>query len=275
MFSRVLRTLKCPPRIQLFEFCDSDFLPRRLREVFMQSLNMIHTVVSPYTRLREVYLDWGAQQCDGKVLDLASGGGDHIASILKGVNGSKDSPVTIVLSDLYPQEARYRELQARFSAKRIDFISEPVDAMTVMSNQDLPQGISLFTGMHHFKPEMAQHLVSQTVENGKQLFIAEFSQRSWFDLLLPFVVGLPLSLASPFVNLFRGKNVSVFSFFVCCIIPIVPLMVCFDGIVSVLRIYRKEDIESFLEASGVSKERLKSGSFRCGGVGTVSYYIVN
>jgi hypothetical protein len=226
-------------RRQLFEFCDQPWLPELLREAELDCLNFIHHVFQPYYRLTGPIADWLAKSGTHKLLDLGSGGAEQIAMLIKQAKSQGVHATHFVLSDLYPNVNTWQELQRQYGEDNISYMEQPLSAMNM-------QGVSLrhwsiFSAFHHFAPEDVQKLLQQLIQNGDGLCIAEFTNRRWFDLA-PMILSLPVHLVVPFF----AKEFKWSKLLFTTIIPIVPLIVAFDGIVSVLRSYKKEEIIALL-----------------------------
>ena len=69
--------------------------------------------------------EWIDLAGDGKVLDLASGGGGPIELILDHVSAAGAKLPVIVLSDMHPCVEKYEQLRSKYEDDSIDFVSVP------------------------------------------------------------------------------------------------------------------------------------------------------
>ena len=229
----ILRRVLTPPRIQAFEFCDQSWLSGVWREAYLDGLNFLFRAGGVYRRLHLPFSAWATEAGQRQVLDLASGGGGPIRTVVE--NASRDGvklPV-ITLSDLLPDTA-LREAGA-VRSEAVHYFGRPVDATAPLP--DGTQLASICTAFHHFPPRVAREVLANMHRQSEGLFIAEFSVRSWLAALAPLLSLLPLMLSSFFSGRCSFRKVLITAVF-----PIVPLMVIFDGMVSVLRVYTREEI---------------------------------
>ncbi len=225
-------------RIQAFEFCDQAWLPSWLREAFHDCLSFVHLANRPYEHFSSHIADWAKKSGAEEVLDLASGGGDHITLLHKVALRKGVSLPRFVVSDLYPNRDDYEVLRAQLGDGVIGYIEKSVSALNVQSDI---RHWSMFTAFHHFSPDAARQLLQEFVNKGDAFCIVELTRRTWSDMAL-MLLGLPLHLLAPFF----AKRFTWPKFLFTTIIPIVPLMVAFDGVVSALRSYTKDEIISML-----------------------------
>lgn len=87
-------------------------------------------------------------------------------------------------------------------------------------------------------------MISPWTIHANSFTIVELTRRRWIDLLVMFF-AMPSHLVVPFF----AKKFSFSKFLFTTIIPIVPFMVAFDGLVSALRSYKKEEIIAMLPAN--------------------------
>jgi hypothetical protein len=144
-----------------------------------------------------------------------------------------------VISDINPNISLWRAQQAMWGKDKLDYIEQKTSAINIEQN-DFSHW-SIFTALHHFPPQDVRKLLTQFVQKGDSLCIVELTTRHWVDLISMFL-SLPSHLMVPFFsNKFKWSK-----FIFTTIIPLVPFMVWFDGIVSELRSYTKVEIVNLL-----------------------------
>jgi hypothetical protein len=221
-----------PPRIQVFEFCDQAWLGGALREAFFDGLRFLFKSGGVYRRMHVPFSRWAAAAGHRRVLDMASGNGGPAETMLESARKDGVQMPVIVLSDLFPDTDAFERLkQAR--PEKVEWIEKPVDAVTAPA-ADL---ISICTAFHHFSPEAARQLLTNAVRNADGIFIMEVCPRTLLALLVPLLCLIPLMLSC-----FFAARPSVFKIALTAIVPLVPLMIICDGIVSALRAYRPDEI---------------------------------
>lgn len=104
---------------------------------------------------------------------------------------------------------------------------------------------TLFTSFHHFHPEAARALLRDAVRNRQGIGVFEARQRTPKALLLTALSPLFVLLSTPFIRPFRLSRL-LFTY----LLPVVPLVVLFDGIVSCLRTYTPAELREMAESLG-------------------------
>ena len=130
--------------------------------------------------------------------------------------------------------------------------AEPVDAARVPS--ELGGFRTLFTSFHHFPPRQAREILRDAVAKGRGIGIFEIPGRRPLTLLLLPLVLVGDILVVPFLRP-RPFARMVWRW----LIPIVPLVLLFDGIVSCLRAYSPGELRGIDERVGGSGLSLESG----------------
>ena len=118
----------------------------------------------------------------------------------------------------------------------------------------------MFLSFHHFKPEDALKILQNVVDSRQAILIAEGQDRSIPSLVSMFFSPLTVLLITPFIRPFRWTRL-LFTY----LIPLVPIFVWWDGIVSALRTYSVEEMKELVsKVNGHEQfewkvERIKSG----------------
>ena len=101
---------------------------------------------------------------------------------------------------------------------------------------------TLFEGFHHFKPEQARSILQDAIEKRVAIGIFEASLKPplglFFLLLAPITTLLSYLFITPFI-----KPHTLSRFFWTYLVPIVPLATCWDGVISLLRVYSLQDLK--------------------------------
>lgn len=164
-----------------------------------------------------------------RIVDLCSGAGGPLVPILREW-AAEGRVVPAVLTDLYPHTdvaatddglCRYR--------------SEPVDATAVP--QDLIGLRTLFNGLHHFRPNQAKAVLADAVRASQPVAVFEVADRTLLAILPLVLVPLFVLLMTPFIRPFRWSRL-LWTY----LIPVLPLAILFDGVVSYLRAYTPEEL---------------------------------
>jgi hypothetical protein len=143
--------------------------------------------------------------------------------------------ITTTQSDKFPNLKAFEKLQKSFP-KNIDFSTEAIDAAQVPSK--LKGFRTLFSSFHHFRPEDAREILSDAVSNNEGIAIFEFTQRKFSAILAMLLTPLFVLLVTPFIRPFRFSRI-LWTY----LLPLVPLLVVFDGVVSCLRTYMPNELK--------------------------------
>jgi len=139
-------------------------------------------------------------------------------------------PVTVKLTDKYPAP----KTVAKFQSSDLLFLPDAVDAMHVPP--DLKGMRTMFEGFHHFNPEQAKNILLDAANKKAAIGVFDASIKMPIGLILlllsPVITILTYLFATPFMKP-RRLSRYIFTY----ILPFVPLATCWDGIVSMLRVY--------------------------------------
>jgi hypothetical protein len=219
-------------RRHLIEIEDTTWCPAVLRDggtdwlAFMANTSGWFAAAAP--KIRQAMVATGTNS----VLDLCSGGGGPWLSLAGALEGSGD--VRVELSDRFPNLRAFEALRLR-SGGRLGYRPESIDATNVPAH--ITGVRTMFNGFHHFHPPVARAILADAV--AKRRAIAVFEGVSHRGLGM---AGLPLQLPAillltPFIRPFRWSRLAL-----TYALPVIPGLVLFDGAVSVLRIYKPDEL---------------------------------
>lgn len=210
-----------------------------LRAIFNDIIGMTHRVYQPYVRAAVPIAQWAATGNQREVLDLASAGGEHITALVSAARRKGVQLPKVIVSDLFPVPEQWRALERDLGSQAVGMIEAPVSALEVPPGS--PRYWSIFTALHHFPPEMVQKFLRHMTEQADGLVIGKYFQRNWYSMLMA-VLGTPLLVLAPLI----ARRVTLPKILLGVVIPIAPLCTLVDGIVSVARTYRPEEIIAML-----------------------------
>lgn len=241
------------PRLHAFEFCEQGWLPRVIREGFMDCLNQIHHLGQPYRHIAPLVSDWAGKLGARELLDLGSGGGGQVATVLEHLRKRGLKAPRFVLSDLYPDHTAWQRLENQLGTEHVGFVDAPVAFAAIPEKYRV---LTIFSAFHHLPPKAAADLLAEIVAHRDGLCIVEFTRRTWLDLLsmIPaYLLNLLAPLTTPRFRL--GKLL---------LSPVTAGMVSFDGVVSALRSYTTEEILAMLPPETENTFLIESGEVAWG-----------
>ena len=252
------------PRLQLFEWEDQSFFPHQIRDALTNYLYLVWTVGGFYRTTLPV-LEHTMHRCNrNHIYDLCSGGGgawSHIVSALK----ERNVDIEVQLSDYYPNLKAFEALHKQ-SDGTIQFDAHSVNACTAT----LPTKaiVTLLLALHHFAPTDVEKILSNAVSQSSPIIIFEIQQRTVLDVLI-MLIHLPICwIVMPFMKPTWMQLLLTY------IVPVIPLCIVWDGMVSAMRTYTPEELMAmahkvdptglFTWESGLSKHPLHSVSYFVG-----------
>jgi hypothetical protein len=106
---------------------------------------------------------------------------------------------------------------------------------------------TMFTSFHQFPPEEARAILQNAVDAGQGIGIFEITRRTPSTIALMFPWAFMQFLFTPLIRPFRWSRL-----FWTYVVPIIPLVLLFDGVVSCLRTYRPQELREIIsELSGI------------------------
>lgn len=223
-------------RLHLFEFEDLSWFPSFLRNYgtdFLQFLANKTKMWKPVVPVLEKALK---HEGSNQVIDLASGGGGGLLWLNETLKETNPE-LKVTLTDFYPNLAAFGHTKAQ--ADNFDFIREPVNALKVPA--ELKGVRTQFLSFHHFKAADAKAILQNAVDARSPIAIFEGQERSLPSILAMIFSPITVLLATPFIRPFKLGRI-IFTY----LIPIVPLFVMWDGIVSSLRTYSVKEMEELI-----------------------------
>jgi hypothetical protein len=113
---------------------------------------------------------------------------------------------------------------------------------------------TMFTSFHHFSPEAARAILQNAVDAGEGIGVFEITRRAPATLALMFGWVLVLFVATAWIRPFRWSRL-----FWTYLLPIVPFVLLFDGVVSCLRTYRPAEMREIIAT--LRSEKLKTDGY--------------
>ena len=227
-------------RIHLFEFEDLPWFPSVLR-------NAMTAYLTASWKMLPVGSAWApllgralAAAPVPHIIDLCSGSGGPLNEVLAAL---KQTQMEVIRTDLYPSSP--------------DVLT--VDARRVPDNLE---GVrTLFAAFHHFRPEMARDILRDARDKNQPICVFEATRRHPAALLLPVIVPLLVLVVMPRVRPVRALTL-LFTY----LIPILPVLIAWDGLVSHLRTYSADELKGFTAELSSANYSWEAGELSLPGV---------
>lgn len=220
------------PRLHLFEFIDQSWFPRFLRDYETDYLEFITDKFDVYQNIHPV-LEKGLETASmPQIIDLGAGGGGGMVKIAERI-AKKGQATKIILTDYYPNITAFKKVSS--ANPLLEYATENVDARQIPAHL---KGLrTLFLAFHHFQPKDATLILKNAVDSGEPIAIFEIYQRTLKDFISPIFAPIFVLLLTPMIKPFRFGRI-LFTY----LIPIIPLLIMFDGLVSVLRSHMPKEV---------------------------------
>jgi len=242
------------PRLHLVELHDLAICPPLLRKTLTELLEK----ATRWTRIFDVTLPLLERLLeasgDERVLDLCSGGGGPWRDLAPRLR-ARGRAVQVTLSDLYPDRERLGQHAAE-SEGALAVAAGPVDATRVPP--ELTGVRTLFSSFHHFPPPLAREILADAAGRGVPIGVFEGNVRSVGFCLVFLVSIVPTVLV--WMPLLRPLSLT--RLFWTYAIPLYPLVMLWDGVVSNLRAYSPDDLEALTAGIGAEGYAWEVGRLR-------------
>jgi hypothetical protein len=212
-------------RLHLFEWGDQPWLPQSWREAMTGYLTLFGRVSGVYARVELLLRGALSVAPEPRFIDLCSGAGGPWPELAPAFDEA-----TVVLTDLYAVPV---------AAPGLERFPDPVDARHVPPQL---RGVrTIFNGFHHFRPHEAREVLRDAWEQRQPICIVELSERRIINVLSGPVIVLMFMIAIWFIRPFRPSWIVW-----CWLVPVLPWLVAWDGVVSHLRVYTPDEMRAMV-----------------------------
>ena len=225
-------------RIHLFEFEDQTWFPSFLRNYVTDFLQFLSNKAKVYESVVPEINQALKQTNSSKIIDLGSGSGGGLLWLATELK-KENMDLQIVLTDLYPNETAFNN--AAKSLPYFMYHNQPVNATNVP--ETLKGFRTMFLSFHHFKPKQGAQILQNAVSSNEPIGIFEIQDRSVPSIIAMLLSPISVLLTTPFI-----KPFSLLRLLFTYIIPIIPIIVLWDGVVSSLRTYSVDEMQQLIKS---------------------------
>jgi len=229
-------------RRQLFEFHERAECPRFVRDSVVETLGTGLRWLGMADVAGPAFARFCQDAACARALDLCSGSGAPAALVLEWLAAHDTAAPEMVLSDLFPNEVAFAGVRARHPAE-VRFESRPVDATAVPADV-VHDARVIMNAFHHFAPAQAARIVADAVAQRKSLFVYEGFPRD----LTRFLPTGPAMLPALFLNPLMTRQQRIAKALLTYVLPVIPAVATWDGVVSVLRIHDEAGLRAMTTA---------------------------
>lgn len=233
-------------RVQFIELNDEPWFPSSLRNNVTDALQFGLSLLKAYLPIAPLLLSTLDSTRSKSIVDLCSGGGGPWLDLSRQFQLDTQG-FHILLTDRYPNLQAFQKVVLA-SENHIAFYPDSVNAMKVP--RELQGFRTIFTSFHHFPPEEARAVLQNAVDARQGIGIFEITRRSPSSIALMFPWAFMLFVFTPLIRPFRWSRL------LCTyVLPIIPFVLLFDGVVSCLRTYQTQELREMVkDLSGIEYE---------------------
>lgn len=243
-------------RIQSFEFGDIKEVP----QFYHNYLRALMSLLYEYLHIHRLWLPMirkFSQQNKGETLLDPCAGSGHV-NLLIAKELEKEEDFKFYLSDFMTDRApKFAKQINEANHPNIHYIEHSVDLLQMKDEVEFPK--VFINSFHHFSPDQVAKIFRDHARVKKDILILEYCRKTplnFFSMVTGPFIGMLL-----FPLIVEKKDI-LWSFIFVFIIPLIPLMLLWDGVISSLRTYSRMDIEKILLQEGIKDFKVEFKSAR-------------
>jgi hypothetical protein len=224
-------------RVQFIEFHEQPWLPSFLRDEITDALQFGLNLFKAYVPIAPLLQKVLASTRSRSVVDICSGGGGPWFDLSSKLEIDAQA-LHVLLTDKYPNLKTSQKVEVA-SGNRIAFYPESVDARNIP--RELKGFRTMFSSFHHFSPAEARAILQNAVDANQGIGIFEITRCAPSTIALMFPWALMPFVFTPWIRPFRWSRL-LWTY----LVPVVPLVLLFDGVVSCLRTHRPRELREIV-----------------------------
>ncbi|RMG65437.1 MAG: hypothetical protein D6715_08540 [Calditrichaeota bacterium] len=245
--------------LRLFEWEDFHWFPGTLRVLVTDVLRFLVSRLRLYRPAVAVLVACLKAASAPRIIDLGSGSGGPLPDLAPELSRHLGRPVDILLTDRFPPPRWPEDSPCRYWLRPLEATAVP---------PDWPGVRTLFNAFHHFPPEQAGRILQQAVLAGEPIAVFELVNRHPLTVALICLLPLVVWLVTPFIRPFSWQRL-VWTY----LLPVVPLVVWWDGLVSCFRVYSAEQLYRLARSIQAPGYRWRWGQQRRLGLVQLQYFV--
>lgn len=196
------------------------------------------------------------------LLDLGSGGRGPLPHLKRLLTEKHGVNPRVLLSDKYP----HADAAEHARREGVTYLERPVDALHVPP--DLKGMRTLFNTLHHFRPEEVRRMLADARTQHVPIAAFETVRRTPAGVLSMALVPLLVLLFTPLV-----RPVTPLRLLLTYVIPVAPLLIFWDGLVSALRVHHPWELRVMTESLTAPDYTWQVGEVVVPGKAAISYVL--
>jgi hypothetical protein len=237
-------------RIQFIELHEQPWFPSTLRNEITDALQCGSEILKAYASISTLLQRALDATRSRSIVDVCSGSGGPWLELSQKLRGDA-ATYSILLTDKFPNLAAFESVKAA-SANDIDFHRSSIDATKVPVELDGFR--TMFSSFHHFPPAQARAILQNAVDAKQGIAIFEVTSRTASAVGMMFLWFLTPFVFTPSIRPFRWSRL-LYTY----VLPIIPLVLLFDGLVSCLRTYQPRELRELIKGLAAPEYRWEMG----------------
>lgn len=245
-----MRRLDDMRRIQFIELHEPSWLPSSLRDEITDALQFGLSLLKAYAPIAPLLQSVVDSTRSQSIVDMCSGAGGPWSGLSRKLQ--EDAPTLHVwLTDKYPNLRAFQNVRSA-AENHVAYYPDSVDAMKVPG--ELQGFRTMFSSFHHFPPAQARAILQNAVDAKQGIGIFEVTSRTASAIAMMFLWFLTPFLFTPAIRPFRWSRL-LYTY----VLPIIPLVLLFDGLVSCLRTYQPGELRELIDGLAAPEYRWETG----------------
>lgn len=240
--------------MHLFEFMDQDWLPKSLRDTLRDILECGNSKPfrSYYDCVTAQVIQEAMDRGCSSIWELGAGTAPITRRLLKDEgllkawqdDSENKKRITFGICDRNPDTSLYEEMVEEDSLNRLEIIEESIQfddlPLTLPWSEDAL--LVLSATLHHLPYKLRKKALSNLTANGNVLIVAEPLRKTLLSVLFTLLSLVP-ALLSPLRYANRPESLRRFVW--CWLLPVAPVMFVWDGVVSCLRQWTRQQWDAY------------------------------
>jgi len=227
--------------MRLFEFGDLAWVPH-IYHYYLRVYLIFFIKFVGYDKLwakqTEAFI---AQNESNSIMEYGSGSGEPLMRMVSQLNCDKAKSLSYTMSDLKPLPEFVNKVNNEAPNNFVYFESS-VDAANHKPKDE--QAVVFINSFHHLPPKVAHNVIKNNLENGNEMLILEYVRNNLLAYLSMLGGVLIVLLTAPFISKLKHLPLTIIFTY---IIPLFPLMMLWDGLVSCRRAYNTKFFDKVIK----------------------------
>lgn len=229
--------------MRLFEFGDLDCVPDLYHVYLRKYLVFFYKAFGYYNLWVPGFTNFVKKLKKKELMECCSGAGEPLQLIDARLDTNQVGSLSYLLSDIRPNP----EIVDKFNQEglRFRYVSDSVDVTQDLEKFDCPK--IFINSFHHFTNEQVEKIFLNNFKRKNEIIILEYVSKSFLGFFSMLVGPIVVIFTLPFVVKLRHLPVMmVFTY----ILPLFPLMMLWDGIISCLHEYSESNLKAIVKKLG-------------------------